>query len=499
MENINEFMNINIEQEFWGDFVLEAFEHLEDIETNVITLEQNPEDMEIIHTMFRAFHTIKGLSGFVEHTLIQEIAHKTETMMDLCRKQELKVSKDVVDSILGSADYIKHLCEDMDSVKDPEYVAKILSHVQFLEKVANPAEHTENEATEESTVIHSEQEEQNHEDVVSVEHQELPYEQNSDEVSGVEEVQIAEENNAVDNIEEHVEENAFETQQESPQESVVEQSTASEEIVKEEKIIEKITAREEVKTVVETPQAPKRPMLSNEEHMKVANSKIDYLVDMIGELIINQSLIEQHIEQKYSTDHELVSEMGSFSGITRELQNLSMSLRMVSLKPTFQKITRIARDTISELSKNVEFVTSGENTEIDRVVTDKLLDPLVHLVKNAISHGVEENENDRIAKNKSPKARVELNAYNKRGKIYIEVRDDGRGIDTKVVYQKALEKGLVDPAKNYTDEEIREFINADSLHYLSVEGLVKATTSENSYCLACLNGEYPMEVPNKNM
>ncbi len=458
MSDINDFMDINIEQEFWGDFVQEAFEHLEDIETNVLHLEQNPEDMEIIHTMFRAFHTIKGLSGFVEHSLIQEIAHKTETMMDLCRKQILNVSKEIVDAILKSADYIKQLCEEVDSIKNENFVSEILKHVEVLESISDSV----NEQKE---------------DVVS--------EQNIESEPTVQSVEVIDDSffgeSSPDTLQ--VEEQIVEIEETEEQEQPLETESVQEEVVVTETFVEQVEVEEVVQpqiseaasnNIYEEPKKVenisnpaieptqeiivKKTISAGEEYMKVANSKIDHLVDMIGELIINQALIEQHIDSKYSADHELVSEMGSFLGITRELQNLSMSLRMVSLKPTFQKISRIARDTISELNKNVEFVTSGETTEIDRVVTDKLLDPLVHLIKNAISHGVEEKEEDRLANNKSAKARVELNAYNKRGKIFIEVKDDGRGIDTKVVYQKALEKGLIDPAKNYTDEEIKEFI-----------------------------------------
>src|SRR5574344_511427 len=101
MEN---FQEIHIEKDFWDDFIVEAFEHIDAIETNAMSLEQNPEDMDTIHTMFRAFHTIKGLSGFVEHTIIQELAHKTETMMDLCRKGEKQVTTKIVDAILKSSD-----------------------------------------------------------------------------------------------------------------------------------------------------------------------------------------------------------------------------------------------------------------------------------------------------------------------------------------------------------------------------------------------------------
>ena len=112
------FQEIHIEKDFWDDFIVEAFEHIEEIATNAMSLEQNPEDMDIIHTMFRAFHTIKGLSGFVEHTIIQEVAHKTETLMDFCRKGELKVNTKIVDAILKSSDYIKQLCDNPDAYKD---------------------------------------------------------------------------------------------------------------------------------------------------------------------------------------------------------------------------------------------------------------------------------------------------------------------------------------------------------------------------------------------
>lgn len=223
-------------------------------------------------------------------------------------------------------------------------------------------------------------------------------------------------------------------------------------------IITKLNAGVQQQQSTKEATAVKQQMASNEDYMKVANYKIDSLVDMISELIINQSLIEQYVFTKYTDDRQLTTNMSGFLRITRGLQSLSMSLRMVSLKSTFQKLTRIARDTIQELGKDVEFVMTGENTEIDRVVAEKMLEPLVHMIKNAISHGIEENPEDRVAQGKNRKARVELNAYNKRGKIFIEVNDDGRGINTEVVYQKALEKGLVDPAKTYSEAEIREFI-----------------------------------------
>lgn len=422
---------IVIDQEFWNDFILEAFEHIEEIEANVITLEQNPEDMEIIHTMFRAFHTIKGLSGFVEHTVIQEIAHKTETLMDFCRKGELKVNSKIVDAILKSSDFIKKLCEDVESCKDDAFISQIEKHVEVLAALSNveaPAAQTP-----------------------KVEQAQEPAEEEPQEQAVKDEEKFLEELKDFD----------AETPPQQEQEKIEEPPAAAKEEIKEEtppaKEIPLQSVAAEVPADNKTEEA-KKVVGAPEEHMKVANSKIDYLVDMIGELIINQSQIEQYISSNYSQDNQLNTNMSGFLRITRELQNLSMSLRMVSLRPTFQKLTRIARDTIQELGKDVEFVTSGDSTEIDRVVTDKLLDPLVHMIKNAISHGVEENPQDRTKIGKTKRAKVELNAYNKRGKIFIEVKDDGKGINTEIVYKKALEKGLINPNDTYTEAEIKEFI-----------------------------------------
>lgn len=450
---MSNFEDIHIEKDFWDDFIVEAFEHIDEIETNAMSLEKNPEDMDIIHTMFRAFHTIKGLSGFVEHTIIQEIAHKTETMMDYCRKGELKVSTKIVDAILKSSDYIKKLCESMDAYKDKTLVKQIEDLLIVLEELSNVELFAEvkKEAAKEIKVEKIQEEEPVLE--VKAEDKEAGLEifaQEIGEIIDKQEIEVS-----CEETEDVLEEIAEEVIEPEPQ-SVDE--AALKEFQKE--TIEKLQGKntEKPEAVKEQVAAVVKSISANEEYMKVANYKIDHLVDMIGELIINQSLIEQYVASTYSEDRQLITNMSGFLRITRELQNLSMSLRMVSLKPTFQKISRIARDTIQELGKDVEFVTSGEATEIDRVVTDKLLDPLVHLIKNAISHGVEETSQDRTKIKKSPKARVELNAYSKRGKIFIEVKDDGRGINPEIVYQKAVEKGLIDPNKTYSEAEIKEFI-----------------------------------------
>lgn len=525
---MSKYEELHIEPDFWNDFIVEAFEHIDDIQNNAMSLEQNPEDMDIIHTMFRAFHTIKGLSGFVEHTIIQEIAHKTETMMDYCRKGELKVSTKIVDAILKSSDYIKQLCNDMNAYKDDNLINNIESLLIVLEELAKIESPFDEVAPPQPEVqnqeVASEEIQQINIEAQDIQQEEFQQEVQTQEFFSEEDPQVNVEAQDVQHegiqVEENNQDNFFEINQ--SQENYTEQSGTQELSKKEEGLpafvdevfgikeetergqegekaggqiafqqsentnsslltphvsLEQPSAEEvalkelqnnvmaKLSGVTQTPKAELskensivKTASASEEYMKVANYKIDSLVDMISELIINQSLIEQYVFSKYTDDRQLTTNMSGFLRITRGLQNLSMSLRMVSLKSTFQKLARIARDTIQELNKDVEFVISGEGTEIDRVVAEKLLDPLVHMIKNAISHGIEETPEDRINLGKNRRARVELNAYSKRGKIFLEVKDDGRGINTEVVYQKALEKGLIDPTKTYSEAEIKEFI-----------------------------------------
>ncbi len=501
----DEILQLNINQDFWEDFVQEAFEHIENIEANILTFEKSPDDMEIIHSMFRAFHTLKGLSGFVEHFLIQEIAHHTETLMDLCRKGEIQADKSIINAILESGDYIKQLCENIEIYKDAAYASTVCKHVNELERMVNfytgKAGAEEPAAIEEPAVELVEP--------VAIEEPSIAVEPESIEEPLTEApdatVPEAKEKKAKTTKKKSAKKSAPEPE-ETPQETSskvpdgndIPSNFSEEEKLKnlddfmnldlqslgiepEEEPVESEPTPASVAasapstssaTSMPTPAAaaPKKPEVAeksfviekqpikNEEYMKVANSKIDYLVEMIGELIINQSLIDDYVQNNYANDNMFITNMAALQRTTRELQDISMFLRMVSLKATFQKISRIARDTIQDLNKSVDFLVSGEMTEIDRAVADRLLDPLVHLIKNAISHGIEEDESMRTATKKMPRGRVELNAYNKRGKIYIEVKDDGKGIDVERVYQKAIEKGIIDPNREYSKEEIQEFI-----------------------------------------
>lgn len=398
-----------VDSEFLEDFILETKEHIESIEMNVLILEKEPENTEIIHTMFRSFHTIKGLAGFVDQNLVQQIAHKTETLMDGCRKSTIKVNKTIIDLILKSSDYIKKICEDVQITKNREFITEVSAHLDEVELY-------------ESRNVSCDDASKQTEPVKKI--GEILVEQKVIKAQDVEDI--------------------LKKQQSEYKDLKFGQVVVKEEKAKPKDILDALK-RQQVK------QSPA------EEYMRISTSKVDNLVDMVGELIITQSLVEQRVATKLGVDTSLNVNFRRLTRITKDLQNLSMFLRMVSLKSTFQKITRVARDTINELGKDIDFTTSGDETEIDRIVTEKLLDPLVHLVKNSISHGIESKE-ERIKRGKSPQGNVKVLAYNKRGSIFIEVVDDGNGIDIQKVYSKALEKNLIDPSKNYSDREIQEFI-----------------------------------------
>ena len=196
----------------------------------------------------------------------------------------------------------------------------------------------------------------------------------------------------------------------------------------------------------------------NQSYIRIPAGKVDNLVDHLGELLITQSLHKQEILSILNRDGgKVMNNVMRMERIAKEIQDITMSLRMVSLKQTFQKIYRIGRDTAAELGKNIEIDTFGDETEIDRNIVDKIHDPLMHLIRNAISHGIEEAE-ERTGAGKPAAGHVTISASNKRGNVYIEISDDGKGLSADKIYKKAVEKELIDPLQKYTEDEILKFV-----------------------------------------
>jgi two-component system, chemotaxis family, sensor kinase CheA len=402
-----------VDPEFLNDFLVETREHIENIEMCVLALETDPENSELINSLFRSFHTVKGLAGFVNQDLVRKIAHQTETQLDKCRKGDLKVSKAFVDIILASSDLLKKICDNLSLNQDPAFLQAVELHLERLNQgiCINDAcaVNKGNTDTQEYQAI---------------------------KVDKIGEIMVGQglDPKTV---------NELLTKQEDHPDLKLGQLAVKEKKAEAADVLQSLRIQEKANNLLN----------SGGGYTRVPALKIDNLVDLIGELVIIQSQIEQDAIKRFGTNDTLVTNLLRMEKISKDIQNISMSLRMVSLKSTFQKINRIGRDTIADLGKNVNIEMTGEETEIDRGVAEKILDPLVHLVKNAISHGIED-EAERPVKGKPVQGQVQISAYSKRGNVYIEISDDGKGMDPERIYQKAIEKKLLDPEKTYTNEEI---------------------------------------------
>ena len=191
--------------------------------------------------------------------------------------------------------------------------------------------------------------------------------------------------------------------------------------------------------------------------IKVDTSKLDGLLDLVGEMVIAQSIVGQNLSQHAGLDPQLVRNTAQLSRITKELQRVSMSLRMVPIRGVFQKMARVVRDLGAKQKKKVQFLTSGEDTELDRGVVEELNDPMLHMIRNSMDHGIETADR-RAATGKSPVGTLQLRAFHQGGNIVVEIEDDGAGLNRERILQKAVERGLAAAGTDHTDEEIFSYI-----------------------------------------
>jgi two-component system, chemotaxis family, sensor kinase CheA len=191
--------------------------------------------------------------------------------------------------------------------------------------------------------------------------------------------------------------------------------------------------------------------------VKVDTQKLDNLVDLTGELVIAQSMLRQHPYILGGRDQRLIHTLGQLNQITSNLQTMTMSLRMVPIKNTFQKMMRLVRDLAKNSGKKVQLCMSGEDTEIDRNVVDELYEPMVHMIRNSVDHGLEPPD-ARIAAGKDKTGTISLKAYHRGGNIIVEISDDGRGLNRARIIEKAKANKLIDDDMRLGDSEIYNLI-----------------------------------------
>jgi len=397
-DEIEEQVPIELDMDLTADFISESHEHLETADLHLLILENDPQNEEAMNAVFRAFHTIKGVAGFLALKEIGSLAHESENLLDVVRKGNLTLDSYVMDIIFESVDKIKQMIARLsDSIKIGKLPVRDETLPALLDKI--------------KAVISGDYESE----VVSVSPPQATEEPGSDE-------------------------------------NIIEQKTT--EFEDNEIVVKKQQTPSAVqKTGTEIPQAVKI-----KETLKVDAERLDLLVDTIGELVISESMINQSEEIKKIGSAALLKEINHLDKITRNLQDMGTSLRMIPIRSTFQKMARLVRDLSKKASKPIEFVMTGEDTELDKTVVDKIGDPLVHMMRNAVDHGIEDSPADRQRAGKPEKGRVELRAFHSGGKIFIEVEDDGKGLDRDAILSKARKRGIIKEDDVLTDREIWSLI-----------------------------------------
>lgn len=376
---LDEFTSINLEGdgEILHEFSNEAREHLENIEQGILVLEENPQDATMLSSIFRAFHTFKGASGFLRLKPVNRLSHELENLLDLARSGKLELTPPIIDIILEGKDILKNFTDELQLQLDMKRPVEPI-HVPVNELTARVKE------------------------VVLNPH--APVAAKPSEINDLAELD----------------------------------TTAAEDI-------RKPTSSTASKSV--------------SQMMKVDTRKFDSLVELVGELVIAQSQVSQHPDLVGLRSQQLARNLLQLSQTALALQKIAMSLRMVAIKGTFQKMNRLVRDLTANIGKDVELVIRGEETEMDRTMVEELADPLMHMIRNSVDHGIESSA-ARLAAGKDAKGTIRLSAFHQGGSMVIEISDDGAGLNKARLLAKAIERGIVSAGAELEDRQIHDLIFA---------------------------------------
>jgi two-component system chemotaxis sensor kinase CheA len=390
-----------------SDFTAEVQEHIDTIDQRLLVLENDPADQENLNAVFRVFHTIKGAAGFLALDEISKLAHMTENILDRARKGEFQLSGGRIDIIFEAVDEMKRLIQTIhtaiasgsSSYPSSPTLESLIHRIQSVAagQVLPQAGASQGPRQQMSQL----RQDRVHEPTQTPVPKEPP--------------------DSFFNLNAEVAD-----QQENPDDAMLNPGMHA--------------------------------SLKMRESIKVDSERLDKLIDAIGEMVIIESMIRQDSSITSLASSVLLQNISQMDKITRELQQLAMSLRMIPVKGTFQKMARVVRDLAKKSNKKIEFISSGEDAMLDKSVVDRIGDPLIHLVRNSVDHGIESSSTQRVTANKSETGKIELNAYHKGGNIYIEVKDDGGGLDKKAIFAKAKERGLTREGQVLSDREIFNFI-----------------------------------------
>jgi two-component system chemotaxis sensor kinase CheA len=469
--------------QFLETFYEESFEGLQVMENELLNLDVGAADSETINTIFRAAHSIKGGSGTFGLNAVAEFTHVMETLLDEMRDGRRSVTQESVDILLSSVDVLTNMLEALKDGNDLDHDKISCTH-DNLEKLLNG----------DSPVTEKKLEKNNNESEISVNetssnwniefkpHENMLQTGNDPvriltELSSLGDYEVAvnlsnlpsfndlkPENiylswdiGLVGDVKEFDIKEIFDWVEDECDLNITKRSTIND---NESTIIDEIPAGERRKSDDRRSGDRRVSKTKESASIRVNIDKVDDLINMVGELVITQSMLSQlgdsddfdqsHIER-------LRDGLVQLEQHTREMQESVMRIRMMPISFAFQRFPRLVHDLSQQFGKHIELKLSGESTELDKTVMEKIGDPLVHLVRNSLDHGIESPE-ERLSAGKAETGIIELNAFHQGGNIIIEIVDDGAGLNKERICSKAKEKGLIKQGDILPDEQIYDLI-----------------------------------------
>ena len=497
-------------------FLDESHEHLQSLNEGLLSLEENSDDVSVVNEIFRNAHTLKGMSATMGYNKIAELTHEMEDVLDLIRKEQLKLNEDIIDTLFKCLDSLEQMINSVgdgeaeDVVDVTDLVAKLssISKGTPMPKAADAtAEAAPQEAADSPSIV-----------LTDIDKDVLKQAKESGMIGVHVQVTLAATcllksarsymvMNALDELgdviksvppAEDLEQEKFDhtfdvllitaaevKDVEEALESISEIEKVSVNVVDTEaKAEEQATpaeapkaaeAKPQAKAPVKTPaKAPTKKEASKKDaahhkhqsqSVRVDIDKLDTLMNLMGELVINKVRLEQ-IGQTHRLA-ELTETLEQMDRVTTDLQNIVMKVRMVPVSAVFNRFPRMVRDVSKELNKEINLTIEGEETELDRTVIDEIGDPIMHLLRNSLDHGVE-HPDDREAKGKPRTGEVGLIARHEGNNVVIMVTDDGAGINADVIRRKAVEKGMI------SQEDADKLDDADAVRLIFLPGFSTA-------------------------
>lgn len=513
-------------------FIEEAGEIIEKLDIDIIRFEENCSDFNLLNEIFRGVHTLKGNANAFGFTRLGEFVHHFEDVLDHYRSSKENIEVHNLELFVGSVDVIKEVmtCE-LDSIEQlPESYLECLSGIKNLLAIKKGKE-APTATLQESVSVASElndlasefafdsnEQLKNDLQICIKHHQSLQkddlnlyqidltldsdcYRRGFDHIlflkNLAQEAEVLESFFDMQDVE--IIDNFKSDENAIKRVSIVVLTHMSNDAIDEifeflfdheykiiliaPEVVEKVQSFDIPTNIVvekaaeKTVDAITTNVVTSKSTIRIDTFKLDELFDSVGELVIAQNFIAQNDKIRSIEDESINRAIETLSKITKKIQDRVMSLRMIAIRDTFDKMKRVIRDTSKKTKKEVHLVVQGEETEIDKTMIDSLSDPLIHIIRNAIDHGLEADADERVRAGKSPAGAITLKAFHKSGNIVISVSDDGRGINKERVLSKAIERGVISGDENLSDSQIFSlllqpgFSTAETISDLSGRGV----------------------------